>query len=287
MYCPKCGYPIEDEEYCPGCNSQVKELLKNECSVSCFICGEHINAGDKFCRGCGIPDPMVVPLDPEAGGDGTYCWECGAEFIGGRCPNCGLNEEDFKEHINTIATMGCLVCHEKIFIKDKFCHACGSENSFVSSAKTKTKARFCKHCGTEFENGECPICGAKQEEALKYVDYRFCPNCSEFIDEYSKFCPVCGKAAAKKSAEKKSAQKETVRTDSSILWVILGFLQLVVFCNPFGIGTIVCAHKAGKLFDERKIEESDRKLKASKKCFFSGLAFTALIVAAVLIMAMF
>ena len=307
MYCPKCGSEIEKgEAYCPDCNTSVEELFGKECNARCFICDEPLRTGDKFCRGCGNADPMIVPLNPNADGDGTYCWKCDAEFIGGKCPDCGLCEDDFSDHLDTIATMSCLVCGDKIVVTDKYCHACGNENSFASSSKTK--AVFCKHCGIEFENGECPICGEKQEDALKYDDFTVCPNCQEFIDEYAHFCPVCGKpvdkkssggkssvnsssgyakAPSKKSAEYQALLDENVPAPNSILWFILGFVQVLVCCNPFGIGTILCANKAGKLANEGQMRAANRKNKAAIIWFISGFASTAIICAIYFMLAAF
>ena len=301
MYCPKCGFEIEEgQAYCSGCNRPVQELFGKECTARCFICGEPLNAGDEFCRGCGNSDPMIVPLDTNADGDGTYCWECGAEFIGGKCPNCCLDEEDFCRHIDTVATTVCKTCGDKIVISDKFCHTCGNENSFA--APSKAKAIFCKYCGIEFELGECPICGAKEEDAFKYADEKVCPHCHEFIDEYAHFCPSCGNPADKKSSEDKSTKErprhrfvkttynnlydeEDIPDPNTILWFILGFLQLVICCNPFGIGTIICTHKADKLANAGKMKAANRKIRAAKIWFFIGLSIAAVAVTVFLLMA--
>ena len=291
MYCPKCGYEIGDEEYCLGCNTPVKELFGEECKARCFICGELINFGDKFCRGCGISDPLVVPLESGSDGDDIYCWECGAEFIGGRCPNCGFDEEDFKEHISSAETKKCPTCGEEICVKDKYCHICGNEISFESVPETK--AVFCKNCGMEFENGECPLCGEKQEDAFGKGDTKVCPNCFEFVDEYADFCPVCGKRFEKKqkttSSEgyKKPVYDDDVPAPDAFLWFMLGLAQLLICCNPFAIGTIVCANKAMKKIKAGNNREAQRNVKAAIIWFISGFASVALIVAFNFILAAF
>lgn len=141
---------------------------------------------------------------------------------------------------------------------------------------TKTNIIFCKHCGIEFENGECPLCGAKQEEAVKYSD-KICTNCFNAIDEYSNFCPFCGKHIINKSPKNNipASSEEDIPDPNTVLWFILGFLQLVVCCNPFGIGTLICVHKANKLANEGKMKAANKKIRAAKIWFFVGCSIVA------------
>ncbi|MBR3610647.1 MAG: hypothetical protein IKL57_04165 [Oscillospiraceae bacterium] len=237
-----------------------------------------------------------------------YCSKCGNELSGGKfCSGCGA-EDDFENRVSsTIATMKCMQCGEKIVVTDKYCHSCGAINRFANPEKPK--ARFCKNCGIEFENGECPLCGAKQSEALDYVDYSACPNCANFIDEYAHFCPICGAAHSKKTSANKTAEKPSssgyaenpstksaeyqaildsdVPAPNAFLWLILGIVQLVICCNPFAIGTIICANKAQKRINAGKNRAARKSVRAAITWFVSGFASVALIYTVYFIMAAF
>ena len=82
------------------------------------------------------------------------CDQCGKEFEGRFCPECGnevpeVNESHAAPETNTVK---CQQCGKEF--EGKFCPECGAK--VPENGKTK-----CSKCGKEFEGKFCPECGAK------------------------------------------------------------------------------------------------------------------------------
>lgn len=117
----------------------------------------------------------------------------------------------------------------------KTCPECGCENV--------DNVRFCKNCGSEFnqnensQNNTCPNCGHKIDDGMKFCrncgynigqkhenvkQTKFCTNCGAELSEDAKFCPECGISPTEQPTY--SQTQSLVKTNKSpLLAVLLSF----------------------------------------------------------------
>ena len=101
--------------------------------------------------------------------------------------------------------MKCDQCGKEF--EGRFCPECGTEVPEVdeSQAAPETNTVKCQQCGKEFEGKFCPECGAKVPENGKTK----CSKCSKEFE--GKFCPECGTKSGGESGSRRKAGKQAAQ----------------------------------------------------------------------------
>lgn len=85
--CPACGQSVPGtSRFCPECGHSFAAPSKPE--IRCYNCSGVIVPGAKFCPGCGKPYRPCPNCSASLSADATACTVCG-KSLPGRCSNCG------------------------------------------------------------------------------------------------------------------------------------------------------------------------------------------------------
>lgn len=241
-----------------------------------------------------------------------YCERCGGKFDSGdwydRCGRCGDDDEWTMNEPHDKEKVKCAHCGTEIYKVRRYCFICGAKND----AAFKKGDSYCPHCGNAFENGVCPNCGKSRSffasRKIAPIDSKYCAVCGEEVSRNDYFCMNCGNEhyinkpndnpAAKnyKKPEKVSYSESSIKTEKTYsdfdsdddweyiesgikpnLWLILGILQTVLLCSPFGIGTTIFAIHAKNCERIGKNRRARKKIKTAKTWFFLGITVDVLL----------
>lgn len=132
-----------------------------------------------------------------------------------KCTVCGNELED--------EVLECPYCHEKM--QEQITEISSDASKQDSVNNTQDNRMFCKHCGTEIEEGKCYCkhCGNSIEEKGK----KHCTQCGQVLEERQQFCDKCGQKVALVVLPKGIDRVKNKLTKKKLLALIAAFIVII------------------------------------------------------------
>lgn len=175
--------------------TMLQEGMSDIMTIPCPNCGKSVRKGKKFCISCGQKMPDNESEHPEKKAEEKYAerplaampekkdTKVSRQHMPEQTTLSGLMT--VHEYIETLQTVSCEKCGEKIPVKMKFCPGCGE------AVVIKLFPEVCSQCGSTIPKGKkfCPDCG--QKAVAKELKTN-CASCNAELMFGKKFCVECG-----------------------------------------------------------------------------------------------